>query len=74
LEEPSNYTGHCWRRVAATFAAEAGLTIPEIKQITGHKSDTVVYGYIAGSKRMKEKAADALAVSAIPSRSVKPKI
>ena len=67
------YTGHCWRRVAATLAAEAGLTIPEIKQITGHKSDTVVYGYIAGSKRMKEKAADALAVSSIPNRNIKAK-
>ena len=44
------------------------FTLPEIKQLTGHKSYTVVYGYIAGSKRMKEKAADALA---IPNRNAK---
>jgi integrase len=34
----STYTGHCWRRTTATIAAGKGMTIPQIKQITGHCS------------------------------------
>jgi len=60
-----SYTGHCWRRTAATICAEAGLTIPEIKNVTGHRSDTVVQGYIDSSARMKRKASEVLSCSKI---------
>ena len=56
----ASFTGHCWRRTAATICAESGFSVPEIKNVTGHKSDTVVQGYIDSSMRMKRKAADAL--------------
>jgi len=64
LENAANFTGHCWRRTATTFCAESGLTIPQMKQVTGHKSDTVVQGYIDRTELMKRKAAVALATSA----------
>eukprot|EP01038_Epipyxis_sp_PR26KG_P016891 gene16891-23171_t len=42
LPEFTLYTGHCWRRTTATLAAaKKGMTVPQIKQITGHRSDTV---------------------------------
>ena len=42
------------------------MTLPELKNLSGHRSDTVVYQYIANSDRMRLHAADALAVSSIP--------
>jgi hypothetical protein len=58
------FTGHAWRRTTATIAASRGMTLPQIKQITGHKSDTVVQGYIDSSDFTKRKAADSLALKA----------
>ena len=49
LPDHKKYTGHYWRRTAATLAAESGSTLAEIKTLTGHNSDTVAYGYIANS-------------------------
>jgi len=42
----NNYTGHCFRRTSATLAADHGLTLPQIKTLTGHKSDSVAQQYI----------------------------
>jgi len=42
--------------------AERGLTLPQIKNVTGHKSDKVVQGYINRSRRMGMIGAEALAV------------
>ena len=56
LENPDGYTGHCWRRTATTLCAEAGLSIPQMKAVTGHRSDTVLQGYIDNSILMKRKA------------------
>jgi integrase len=42
LPNPSHYTGHCWRRTAATLAANTGLTMAQLKCLTGHRSDTVL--------------------------------
>jgi hypothetical protein len=58
----STYTGHCWRRTTATIAAGKGMTIPQIKQITGHRSDTVVQGYIDSSIYTKSNASSTLAI------------
>ena len=35
LENPELYTGHTFRRTAATLCAESGMTLPEIKLLTG---------------------------------------
>ena len=38
LDSPGLYTGHTFRRTAATICAESGMTLPEIKLVTGKKS------------------------------------
>ena len=60
LPLPDKYTGHTWRRTAATLAAESGSTLSEIKLLTGHLSDKVASGYIENSTRMKMKLAGAI--------------
>ena len=57
------YTGHCFRRSAITFAAEGGLSVNQIKDFSGHKSDGVVQTYINHSEGMKRIQAEAVAVS-----------
>jgi hypothetical protein len=44
LEIPNwtQFTGHCWRRTAITFGANAGMTLPQLKAMSGHHSDSVV--------------------------------
>jgi integrase len=42
LQDWKKYSGHCFRRTACTMAANAGMGIPQIKAMTGHKSDAVV--------------------------------
>jgi hypothetical protein len=63
LADPKSYTGHCWRRSAATLAANAGLSLPQIKALTGHRSDTVVQRYIERSVPMMMAAAEGTSVS-----------
>jgi hypothetical protein len=50
--------------------ADAGLTLTDIKQITGHKSDSVVQGYIASSLPSKMKGAHALVIEGVESENV----
>ncbi len=59
------YTGHCWRRTAITLGAEAGLSLLQLKSLSGHKSDRIVQQYIDQSQRMKRIHADALAVDQV---------
>ena len=40
LQEPELYTGHTFRRTAATLCAESGMTLPEIKLLTGKIQNT----------------------------------
>ena len=63
LPNPELFTGHCWRRVTGTWGADAGLSLPEIKQLTGHKSDRVVQGYIDKSILQKRKGANAMEIT-----------
>lgn len=62
LPSPEKYTGHWPRRTAITQLAEAGRTVQQIKCLTGHKSDTVVQGYIDNSSRMKTANAKAISL------------
>jgi len=50
--------------------ADAGMTLPQIKSTTGHKSDSVVQGYIDNSMVQKKTSADALSVSAGKKRKI----
>jgi hypothetical protein len=58
LADPELYTSRCWRRMTGTWGAEAGLSLPEIKELTGHKSDRVCQGYIDRSVIQKRPGAD----------------
>jgi integrase len=42
LENWQQFTGHCWRRTAITWGANAGMTLPQLKAMSGHHSDSVV--------------------------------
>jgi integrase len=42
LENWTQFSGHAWRRTAITFGVNAGMTLPQIKSMSGHHSDTVV--------------------------------
>lgn len=57
LSEPNTYTGHTWRRTSITFMANSGLSLAQIKSVSGHKSDTVVQGYIDKSMHMQTTTA-----------------
>jgi hypothetical protein len=54
-EDWALYTGHSCRRTTVTLAADSGMSLAQIKQITGHKSDTVVQGYIDNSDEHNEQ-------------------
>jgi hypothetical protein len=62
LPLPLAYTGHCFKRSAITVMADEGMTKPQIKAMTGHKSDTVLDGYIATSKINRIIGANALSM------------
>jgi len=62
------YSSHTLRRTADTVYADAGMTLPQIKSTTGHKSDSVVQGYIDNSMVQKRTSADALSVGGLKKR------
>ena len=43
LQEPELYTDHTFRRTAATLCAESGMTLPEIKLLTGKERYNIQY-------------------------------
>lgn len=58
LPEPNSYTGHCWRRSAATQAALNGATIAELKKGFGWHSDNVPLKYVDQTNRHVSKLAE----------------
>ena len=40
--------------------AESGLTLVQIKSVTGHNSDTVVQGYIENTERLRRTSSETL--------------
>lgn len=61
LENPSLYTGHCFRRSAATQLADSGGDITMLKRLGGWKSTSVTEGYIDDSMCSKNKISRLLA-------------
>lgn len=53
LENSSRYTGHCFRRTAATLLSNSGANMAMLKQLGGWRSDSVASGYIANSMKTK---------------------
>lgn len=55
LPEPERYTGHSFRRSAATILSNSGANLVAVKSLGGWKSDSVAQGYIDNSVKMKRK-------------------
>lgn len=54
LPEPKTYTGHCFRRTAATLLSDSGASLQMVKQLGGWKSDKVALGYVENSMFVRE--------------------
>jgi hypothetical protein len=53
LENSKMYTGHAFRRSAATLLSDCGADLRTLKRFGGWKSDTVVEGYVEDSLQNK---------------------
>ncbi|KAK4884193.1 hypothetical protein RN001_000464 [Aquatica leii] len=53
LENPTEFTGHCFRRSSATLLVNRGGDLLSLKQFGGWKSSTVAEGYVAESLKRK---------------------
>ena len=51
----ANYTSHTWRRSAATNLADANVSLINLKRHGQWVSDSVVEGYIANSRPLREE-------------------
>lgn len=65
LEDASSYTGHCWRRSAATQAAAAGATSVDLKTTFGWKQDTTAMKYLDKSANQRNKMASMITGSKV---------
>lgn len=54
LPNPERYTGHSFRRSSATFLADSGEGITNIKRLGGWKSTAVAEGYLEDSVEQKK--------------------
>lgn len=60
LDNPEIYTGHCFRRTAATVLVDAGADLVTLKRLGGWKSSEVAEGYIENSMRNRMNIANTL--------------
>lgn len=58
--DPEKFTGHSFRRSAATAAADAGISLINLKRFGGWKSDTVASSYVDDSLAITKSTADIL--------------
>jgi integrase len=58
--DPEKYSGHSFRRSAATAAADAGISMINLKRFGGWKSDSVAASYVDNSLTATREAADLL--------------
>ena len=54
LENPKKYTGHCFRRTAATLLSESGANMQMIKQLGRWRLDIIAQGYIENSMHNRQ--------------------
>ena len=60
LKNPECYTSHSYKRSSLSFMADSGLSLPEFKSASGHRSDAVAQEYIDHSIIQKRKPVSAL--------------
>lgn len=58
LVNPTEYTGHCFRRSSATILVDSGADITSLKRHGGWKSSNVAEGYIEESLNNKVEVAN----------------
>lgn len=58
LANPTEYTGHCFRRSSATILVDSGADITSLKRHGGWKSSNVAEGYIEESLNNKVEVAN----------------
>lgn len=69
LDNPQEYTGHCFRRTSATTLVNAGADIITLKRHGGWKSSQVAEGYIENSLQNRINIASQLVSSITGSNS-----
>uniref|UniRef100_A0A1Y1L726 Tyr recombinase domain-containing protein n=1 Tax=Photinus pyralis TaxID=7054 RepID=A0A1Y1L726_PHOPY len=67
LQDPQEYTGHCFRRSSATLLANKGADFLSVKRHGGWRSSAVVEGYVEESIQNKIQTAQTLTSVAGPS-------
>lgn len=60
LANTETYTGHCFRRTAATLLANTGADVLQLKRLGGWKSSTVAESYVDNSVVGQVKIANIL--------------
>lgn len=60
LDNPSLFTSHAFRRYSATWVADGGVDIINLKRFGGWKSESPAQGYFAESVGNKRKLAELL--------------
>lgn len=63
LNDTDKFTGHCFRRTAATLVANSGGDILQLKKMGGWKSSSVAEGYVENSLEGQLKIAQMLSVT-----------
>ena len=69
--QPKSFTGHCYRRTAATILADDHGSVIELKSAGGWKSSSIAEGYVAESITSKKRIAGAFSHDLSPSKSLK---
>jgi hypothetical protein len=57
LQNPQQYTGHCFRRSASTFLANQGISLLNLKRFKRWRSDSVAQRYEDKSEKNKREIA-----------------
>jgi integrase len=60
LTKVNQFTGHAFRRTAATWAAESDMDMNNLRQLGGWQSDSIAQGYIAESDVGKRQRANVI--------------
>ncbi|KAK5641530.1 hypothetical protein RI129_010077 [Pyrocoelia pectoralis] len=69
LPNAETYTGHAFRRTAATLLVNSGADILQLKRLGGWKSSAVAEGYVDVSVANQTKTANMISLTTLPSSS-----
>lgn len=70
LPNPKDYTGHCFRRTAATLLSDSGASIQQFELLGGWRSEQVALGYVKNSMHAKQNIYKGIIHASTPKDSV----